>query len=407
MNLLIFEYISGGGYSDKMIPPSTLCEAYAMLKILISDCKALGYNIITLLDSRIKELKPPILADKIISIESNLEMYEKLINISKLVDAVYVIAPESYRILEKLLLGIINSGGKSLNCDINAIRKVSNKIEISMLLRKVGLKGPETIVFDIDEKISKIRLSVKDLNYPLIFKPIFSIGCDGLSIVKEENEILGAIDKIKRFSMESKFIVQNFIRGIPSSVCIFSNGKQVLPVTINQQLITLAGPDKNSEYIGGIIPFDHKLKKEALKAAERTVKSIDGLKGYVGVDMILTKNDPVIIEINPRLTTSYIGLNNVVNFNPAKALIDGVQNRMLPRNVKYQGYSFFSKVKLPTNPMILQKIFKKKEVISPPFPTGNSGFSDSMILTSSNSLNDAQSKFNVIKKELLKLHNWD
>ena len=407
MNLLIFEYVCGGGYANNRIPGSTLCEAYAMLKTLISDCKALGFDITTLLDSRIKALKPPIFADEIISIESNLEMYEKLISSSKLVDAVYVIAPESDQILERLLLSIINSGGKSLNCDINAIRKVSNKMKISILLKKVGLKSPETVIFNIDEKINKIKLLVKDLNCPLVFKPIFGVGCDGLSIVKKENEILGAIDKIKCHSTESKFIVQNFTRGTPSSVCMFSNGKEVLPVTFNQQLITLTGPNKNSEYGGGIIPFDHKLKNDALDAAKRAVKSIDGLKGYIGVDMILTKNGPVILEINPRLTTSYIGLNNVVNFNPAKVLIDGVQNGMLPKDVSCQGYSFFSKIKLPTNPMILPKIFKMKEVVSPPFPTGNSGFSYSMILTYSNSLSDAKLKFNFAKNELLKLYNGD
>ena len=63
-------------------------------------------------------------------------------------------------------------------------------------------------------------------SYTLVFKPIYGIGCEGLSIVKKENEVLGAINKIKRNSMESKFIVQKIIKGKHASVSLFSNGKE-------------------------------------------------------------------------------------------------------------------------------------------------------------------------------------
>lgn len=378
-----------------------------MLQSLILDCKAIGHNITTLIDSRLEAYNPPKNADKTFSVKSISQIYSRLREISNLVDAVYVIAPESDQILEKLLLTVNSYGGRTLNCEINAIKKVSNKMKTNRLLKNKGLKVPETMLVDIKEKQSNITNLIKEFGWPMIFKPISGVGCEGLSIVKNENDVKKAIKKIEKYSTENQFIVQKLIIGEDASVCLFSNGNEVIPITLNQQLITLANPDEKSEYKGGIIPFNHKLFTESLKAAERAVKSINGLKGYVGVDMILATKGPVIVEINPRLTTSYIGLNRVINFNPAEALIDSVIQGKLPKEVEYKGYSFFSKIKVPPSSEIIPETFKIENVISPPFPTEGNKPGYSLIAASSNSLRNARLKFCFAKKRLLKLYNCD
>ncbi|MCK5120689.1 MAG: ATP-grasp domain-containing protein, partial [Methylococcales bacterium] len=48
-----------------------------------------------------------------------------------------------------------------------------------------------------------------------------------------------------------------------------------------------------------------------------------GLWGYVGIDIIQPElNDPWVVEINPRLTTSYVGINQALDFNVAAAVLD-------------------------------------------------------------------------------------
>jgi predicted ATP-grasp superfamily ATP-dependent carboligase len=52
---------------------------------------------------------------------------------------------------------------------------------------------------------------------------------------------------------------------------------------------------------------------------------VPGLRGFVGVDVVVG-DDPdgggdAVIEINPRLTTSYAGLRQVARFNLAAALL--------------------------------------------------------------------------------------
>jgi tyramine---L-glutamate ligase len=45
----------------------------------------------------------------------------------------------------------------------------------------------------------------------------------------------------------------------------------------------------------------------------------------VGVDIIVTPAGPVVIEINPRLTTSYVGLKASIGRNPAGLILSLLQ----------------------------------------------------------------------------------
>jgi len=407
LNLLIFEYVSGGGYANMKLSSSILSEGYGMLRSLISDCKADGNNVTTLLDSILKEFNPPNEADQIVSVSSPNELSAKLKEHSSVADAVYVIAPESGQVLEKLVEVIEVSGGTSLNCEIDAIKRVSNKMTAYETLERIGLKVPETVLLDIHEKTENTKRLTKELGYPLVFKPLDGVSCGGLSIVKDEGDIAGAVKKVARESMSKQFIAQKVIRGKAASACVISTGDKAVAVTLNRQFVTLSSPDVESRYYGGVVPLDHSLEKEALRATQRVVEGIGGLKGYVGVDIILSKEGTVVMEVNPRLTTSYVGLRRVVNFNPAQAIVDAVTRRKLPKNVQSRDYSFFSKVEVPSRRQIIAETYKIKDVISPPFPIEGNKPAYALIATVSTSPKGAESAFHRAKKRLLKLYRGD
>jgi predicted ATP-grasp superfamily ATP-dependent carboligase len=407
LNLLLFEYVSGGGYANMKLSSSILSEGYGMLRSLISDCKAAGHNVSTLLDSRLKEFNPPNEADKIVTVSSPNELYVKLEDFSSVADAVYVIAPESGQVLEKLVDIIETSGGILLNCEIDAIKRVSNKMTVYETLGRMGLKVPETVLLDIHEKTENIKRLIKELGYPLVFKPLDGVSCSGLSLVKNSGGIVWAVKKVARESMSKQFIAQKLIRGKAASACVISTGDKALSVTLNRQFVTLASPGEESGYYGGAVPFDHSLEKEALRVAERAVEAVSGLKGYVGVDIILADEEAVVLEVNPRLTTSYVGLRRVVNFNPAEAIVDAVIGRKLPKNVQSRGYAFFSKVEVHPRRQIIDETYKLKDVISPPFPIEGNRSAYALIATASTSPKGAESAFHRTKKRLLNLYRGD
>ena len=69
--------------------------------------------------------------------------------------------------------------------------------------------------------------------------------------------------------------------------------------------------DGRFEYRGGTLPAPC---QEALPQLMPAIDAIAGLRGFVGVDFIWNADErrATILEINPRPTTSYVGLSRLV-----------------------------------------------------------------------------------------------
>jgi hypothetical protein len=277
-------------------------------------------------------------------------------------------------------------------------------MEVYKTLDRIGLQVPETIQIDIHEDIKEIKHTARDLAFPLVFKPVVGVGSSGLSVINDESQIDMAVDKMRRETKCGSFIVQKLIDGVAASVSLISTGNEASPLTLNRQIVTLSHPFSESRYEGGVVPLRHKLEREALMTAQTTVKSLGGLKGYVGVDMVLSSNGPVVVDVNPRLTTSYIGLRRVVNINPAQAIIDAFLEQKLPRDVHVSDYAFFLKVRVPSPPPdILPRIYRLRGVFSPPFPVAGRRESYALIVSHSTTLRGAEMSLHKSRRNLLEV----
>jgi len=403
LRLLIYEHVSGGGFADEPIPLGVLSEGFAMLRTLISDFKAAGHYVTTTLDSRLAGLNPPIGADCIVPVFSSREVQVAIRKVSESADAAYIIAPETEGVLQSLVESVEQTGVASLNCPASTIGKVVDKAVLQASLRKLGVPAPETITFSVADGVEEIKRAIHGrLRFPLIFKPSNDVGCCGLSVVRNERQVAGAVGKIKRESPNKRFLAQEFIEGAAASVSLVSTGSEALSISLNRQDVTIGAPDAISSYNGGLVPFDHPLRPRAFAVAEKIVKSFRDLRGYVGVDLVLTEEEAVAIEVNPRLTTSYIGLRSVVNFNAAEAIVNAVLKRELPTHIQGCGYAFFSKVETPLPTIdVLQKTCEVNEVVSPPFHVSSSGTACALVSSDGATLKAAKVRFREAKKRVL------
>lgn len=376
-----------------------------MLRTVISDFKAAGYYVTAMLDSRLAKLNPLLRADCTVPVFSSREAQAAIRKRSASADAAYVIAPETDGILQSLVETVEQTGVASLNCSARAIGKVVDKAVLHDFLKKLGLPTPETITFSVADGVEEVKWVIQGkLRFPLIFKPSNDVSCCGLSVVRNERQVTGAVEKIKRESASKRFLVQELIKGAAASVSLISTGNEALPISLNRQDVAIGAPDEISSYSGGLAPFDHPLLPRAFAAAEKIVKSFRDLKGYVGVDLVLTEEEAVAIEVNPRLTTSYIGLRRVVNFNPAEAIANAVLKCELPTDIQTCGYAFFSKVETPLPTLnALQKTYEMNNVVSPPFPVSSKGTACALISSYGATVKATTARFRETKKRVLRI----
>jgi len=399
--------MSSGGYAGLPISNSVLSEGFGMLRTVINDFKTAGNEITVLLDGRISKLNPPINADYTVPIFYPQEAKSFLANIASIDDSVLIIAPETGQTLQSLIELVEKTGKVSLNSESSAISKVANKAILHRVLAKNHLPTPKTLVLSVKDDLAKVKRVVKTkLSYPIVFKPMDGVSCSGLSIVKKEAQIEHAIAKIKVPSAEENFVVQEYIEGQAASVSLLCAKGKALAISLNQQTVKASGPEEASCYEGGSVPFDHPLKEKAFAISEKVVGCFEGLRGYVGVDLILAKDNVFVVDVNPRLTTSYVGLSRVANFNVAEALVTAVMKGEFPERLGTTGYVSFSKLKIPKpTTSSFQKISQISEVVSPPFPLNDNQKACGLIAGKGDSMEQGRIQLEEAKKRVLNIVN--
>jgi len=115
----------------------------------------------------------------------------------------------------------------------------------------------------------------------------------------------------------AEMICQEFAAGRAASVAFIvgDDGAFALPPCWQH-----LSDDGRFRYLGGECPIPPEFARRAESIARQAVACVGGLRGYVGVDVVLGDRDWAI-EINPRLTTSYTGLRKLARFNLAEAIL--------------------------------------------------------------------------------------
>ena len=224
-------------------------------------------------------------------------------------NAAFIIAPETNGQLVDLVAMVNRCQVLHLGSSLNAIKVASSKYQTSQQLAKAGVNVVPT--YYKDEWFSKDFESL----IPWVIKPDDGAGCDGTVFFKNRIDIEQYLTH-----QASALVIQPYISGIPASISMLcKNGKAWL-LSCNLQKIELA--DTQFIYRGSVVnglvasstPFEN--------IATQVAQAMPGLAGYVGIDVIVSGNDITILEINPRLTTSFVGLRQSLGINPSKLILD-------------------------------------------------------------------------------------
>ena len=113
----------------------------------------------------------------------------------------------------------------------------------------------------------------------------------------------------------------DYVPGLAASVALLCGPAGRLALPPCKQRIS---DDGRLRYLGGELPLSAGLAARATELANRAVAALPPTIGYVGVDLVLGRDpngrEDVVIEVNPRLTTSYVGLRAAAQANLAEAM---------------------------------------------------------------------------------------
>jgi predicted ATP-grasp superfamily ATP-dependent carboligase len=116
--------------------------------------------------------------------------------------------------------------------------------------------------------------------------------------------------------------LEQYVPGLAASVAVLCGPAGKVPLVPCKQRIS---DDGRFRYLGGELPIAPGLAERAADLAKRAVAALPQTVGYAGVDVVLGRDphgaEDYVIEVNPRLTTSYVGLRAAAESNLAKAML--------------------------------------------------------------------------------------
>ena len=318
MLVFLYEFVTGGGFlgvDETAIPEGSLLrEGRAMWSAIGADLLRIpNTHVVSTLDARLAASQTTAPGDYDIRCEvvrdSNEEqrLFHRLAEQS---DFTLLIAPETDNHLLSRTRKLQNTSHRLLNPNAAFISITANKTALADTLAAANIRTPP------GKRVRANETMPRDFPLPAVLKVNDGAG----SMCR----ILNAYPSI---TSPRVMRVEQFVEGLNCSMSFLCGGaERPIACPLMEQILSA---DEKLEYLGGRRILDSKLEKRAADLGKRALAALPATTGYVGIDFILGKDnagaDDYVIEVNPRLTTSYVGLRRISNTNLGGAMIQIAQ----------------------------------------------------------------------------------
>lgn len=226
-------------------------------------------------------------------------------------DAVLPIAPETGGILHRLSELALERGKVLFGSSCEGIALTASKLATYRVLLKAGIPSLHTV------QAARLHDGTPGR---WVAKPDDGVGCEGGFVFESATACNAWLDEGRK-----AFVLQPYTEGTPASLSMLCWEGQAWLLSCNRQKISIR--EGGFLYEGSIVNGMADYWEDFEMLAHRIAQAIPSLGGYIGVDVIVNKEGIWVLEINPRLTTSYAGLHQAIGYNPTRLLIELLYNQ--------------------------------------------------------------------------------
>lgn len=247
-------------------------------------------------------------------------------------DAVLVVAPEIGGILERRCRTVEEVGTPLLGPSSAAVRIAADKLASAQLLAALGLPTIPTEAVDLRAPAPR--------SFPVVVKPRDGVGSLGVRRLDDAGEWDAFVDALRRTADDAArdpfaprdWVFQPFAAGRPASVAaIVRRAPPEGPVDVDvlptgwQHL----ADRRTFAYRGGRLPAREVDPREVERIVRTVATGLPGLAGWFGLDLLVAPPGAAdaphvaVVEINPRLTTAYLGYRRATSANLAERMLPG------------------------------------------------------------------------------------
>ncbi|MEZ6033075.1 MAG: ATP-grasp domain-containing protein [Planctomycetaceae bacterium] len=342
LRILVAEFLLANTIARQSAAPSMLDEAAAMLKAVVADLAAVpDVEVTVLLNAEIHGFESAACKRRVHIRREELQP-ETLPMILQggtrpfAFDTVLFIAPECNGVLVSLLKTVQESAPEvqTLHLPWRLAEIFADKYATAAWLRKHDI--PTIPVCTVDDAFAATLLAsacttidaapATSINESCVLKPRDGAGAEGVRIVRLPERAFE--DLPPRGSASDRWVLQPFMRGLACSVGFIGGGKSRPTTVLLPAVQHIQITQGRVSYRGGRIPCDPDSASRIKVVSAQIAAALGAFHGYIGADMLVDlcgqDNSPAavrVVEINPRLCTSYVGYRGLACDNLATLLL--------------------------------------------------------------------------------------
>ncbi len=323
--VLLFEYATGGGaWEDVSLLAGDspfLQEGAMMVRALLADLSSLAdVEVVVLWDARLPSswLGPLTTGTQLEFVASVAQWRVAIETAAQTCTETLLVAPECGGVLERLTDRAAQAGLKLACPQGECVRLASDKHATCEWLLRAGVRCPAGVRLGSGDQLPE------SFSYPAVLKPVDGAGAAGVRTIKRASSLARCPQSGVAWRLE------NFVAGRAASVLLLRYDSQG-----TNRVVALPAAWQRLEsgetwsYLGGETPIDASYAERAVRLALQTAEALPSWRGLLGVDLVLGADasgaDDWVIEVNPRVTTSYVGVRQILRGN-ALSLLFGVES---------------------------------------------------------------------------------
>ena len=223
-------------------------------------------------------------------------------------------------------MGVEIYGTKAEDVDAAEDREIFDRI-----LEETGIKRAEGATVYTAEEAKEVA---NRLGYPVLVRPSYVLGGQGMQIAISDKEIEEFINIINRIAQDHPILVDKYLQGVETEVDAVCDGEDIVIPGIMEHIERSGIHSGDSISVYPAQSLSQKVKETIAEYTKRLAKALHVI-GLINVQFIAVGDEVYIIEANPRSSRTVPYISKVTGI----PIVDLAAQVMMGKKLKDLGYT--------------------------------------------------------------------
>lgn len=255
---------------------------------------------------------------------------EDIINVIKVENPIGVVVAFGGQTAIKLTDFLSKKGINILGTSAEGIDTAEDREKFDAFLEKIGIKRPKAVsVNTVDEAL----IAAKILGYPVLLRPSYVIGGQGMSVVRSADEVRKFMNIILSGKISNSVLIDKYMPGTELEVDCISDGTTVLIPGIMEHVERAGIHSGDSIAVYPPYNLSQSMTDTVVKTSIEIARGL-GTKGIVNIQYLVQDGELYVIEVNPRASRTVPYISKVTGI----PMVDLASRAMIGESLSEMGY---------------------------------------------------------------------